>query len=513
MEEEEDDSIKKFLLLWIQYNKAALQNSKNLCRVFVDITKIHENINNESGRIVNELSDICGVKQPPLKKSRDFGESFFVNYHNDEPSGEVLKMHDGCEIHDYETQDSDEKMIYMNAMQIYCDLKSGKALDGDYEWPSIKEDVVASVFKTSISRHENEYHIRKNYVLGCKKFTTVKTFTEKNVKEQDCHMVTSHPIKDSFARFIIFQQDIREKLDHLVSHYTNVESLDNIIVIDHQGMDEFTSIILDSYGKKGMHVWRCDENLEFKADMWSYVIGKYAANTKFLYPLDYDEYLTILSDGELLWSQESFRMELLSLPTLEKPYKTLRSVPIPVDCPGHYNLQNEKESHHKANLCRLQYTESDVGHYCSNKCFYRGEFFKGVSKGNVASNDRDARACRLRYQQSALRNGTSPIAVDDSLYYLSNFTVLKMQNLEFNEYIMHIMQGSTATNYDSCSKHVESFQYCWDFQAFKNANFDMNKMREIYRQNLCNYNEDDPRSKLHSLNKVFNHTCQNEIQI
>ena len=528
----EEGSIAKFLFLWIQYNKAAIQNSKNLCRVLVETTELHKKFSKYTEKIVSELSERCGVKEPPLKLQKKFAKSLFNATKLelfDKPRGEVLETYNGCEIHDYknirEAQNKFEKLIYVQTMQVYCDLKSGRALEEDYLWPELNKDVLASHFKDTINKHKIGEDLRTKYILGCKKYTSVKSPfeiipTKKKKKgeitEEECYMVTSHPIQDSLARFIIFQRDAGTKLQHLISHYTHVESLDNIVIIDHQGSNELTSVTLDKFGEKGMHVWRCDEDFEFKAEMWSYVIKKYAANTKFLYPLDDDEYLTILSDGELRWNQETFRKELQSLPTLEKPYKTIRSVPVPLDCRGDKNVYEEMSNYNKADICRLQYTESDVGHYCYNKCFYRGEFFKGVTKGNHAADDRSARSCRLRFKQAPTRNNTSPIAFDDNLFYLSNFTVLHMQSLEFNEYVMHVMRGATATKFnalkENCPISGDSFQYCWDFQAFKNVDFDTEKMREIYDRKRCSYDKDDPESQLYSLKNIIQSTCQDSIK-
>ena len=491
------EQIAKYLVLWIQYNKAAIKNSKNLCRVLVETTKLYEDVNNESERIVSELSERCGVKQPPLKMPDRFGISLLNDTKKtfDVNSGEVLELYNGCEIHDYKMQESDDKMIYIQAMKVFCDLKSGKALDNDYMWPDINKDVLTSVFE---GFRPSEEHIRKSYVEGCQKFTTLGV--------NDCHMVSSHQIKDTLARFILFQKDAGHKLHNLISHYTNVVPLDSIIVIDHQGTDNITASILDNYAKKGMHVWRCEKKFSYKAEMWSYVIGKYAAHSTFLFPIDDDEFLSILIGGELHWNQDTFRKELQSLPPTKKPYKTLRSVPLPLDCGGNDNIDDRTESYDKADICRLKYTESDVDHYCYNKCFYKGETFTEVDKGNHASSQ-----CRPKYRHSMTREGTFPIPLNSTMYHFTNFTVLHLQSLHFSDFVAQIIRGATAANFINqqgrCPNQGNSNHYCLGFQAFKDVSFDSRRMRQIYEAKRCRHNVDDPQSQILSLKNVFDKMC------
>lgn len=176
--EKGDGPIEKNLLLWIQYNKSAILNSKGLCRVIVEEDVFNENPFDESERIVHELSQNCGVTEPPKKASREFANNFFVQTEDHGKSivltDDILQTHKDCKIYRYEIVDhvesSYEKELYIEAMRLYCDLKSGEALSNDYEWPQISEDILRSIFKENDlnDRKNTEKYLQKNYVRDCR---------------------------------------------------------------------------------------------------------------------------------------------------------------------------------------------------------------------------------------------------------------------------------------------------------------------------------------------------------
>lgn len=145
-------TILRGLRLWILYNKAAIRNSADLCRVFSSNVAVLSNPFAETQRIVHELTHNCGVPTPPMEITQDIVEDFVDpnlqhnKRKNDEESNKkVLETRGDCQIQDYDSllEESDRAMrkkemnMYLIAMRIYCDFQSGKAYSDDYEWPEV----------------------------------------------------------------------------------------------------------------------------------------------------------------------------------------------------------------------------------------------------------------------------------------------------------------------------------------------------------------------------------------
>ena len=147
LKKREEMHIDRGLRLWILYNKAGLINSRGLCIVHSSNEAILAKPLEEIQRISNELTDKCGVPKPPRELTKEDVDRFVdpALQHNkaDKEAGrKVLEVHDGCDIHDYDSEAKDadlklERDLYLKAMRIFCDLKSGKAQKDDYEWPEM----------------------------------------------------------------------------------------------------------------------------------------------------------------------------------------------------------------------------------------------------------------------------------------------------------------------------------------------------------------------------------------
>jgi hypothetical protein len=143
----EEMPIGRGLRLWILYNKAALNNSRGLCIVYSSNEEILAKPLDEIQRISYELTERCGIPKPPHELTQEDVDRFIdpALQHNtaDKNIGrKVLEAHDGCDIHDYdsEVQGFDlnlERELYLKTMRIFCDLKSGKAQQEGYAWPEI----------------------------------------------------------------------------------------------------------------------------------------------------------------------------------------------------------------------------------------------------------------------------------------------------------------------------------------------------------------------------------------
>jgi hypothetical protein len=140
------------LRLWIIYNMRAVQNSRDLCRVYSSNEAVLENPLTEVQRISDELTSRCGVPAPPHELTQEQVDKFVDPnlQHNKKDverrnaQKEVIADQDGCKVYAFESEATTgsatyerEKDLYMKAMKVYCDLKSGKAYEEDYEWPEL----------------------------------------------------------------------------------------------------------------------------------------------------------------------------------------------------------------------------------------------------------------------------------------------------------------------------------------------------------------------------------------
>ena len=75
---------------------------------------------------------------------------------------------ENCEIRDYQTNDINERRLYIVAMELYCDLISGRVLQYNYLKPQMRKSFVASVFKTGIPNYQVEEKVCDTYIKDVK---------------------------------------------------------------------------------------------------------------------------------------------------------------------------------------------------------------------------------------------------------------------------------------------------------------------------------------------------------
>lgn len=142
------------LRIWIAYNMRGIQNMKGLCQVLSSNEAILANPLKEVHRIADELTSKCHVPAPPNKLTQQLVDSFVDPklQHNKKKREAELTKHeilvtrgDSCEIRDYDSKNEvgsmhreRETKMYLKAMNVFCDLKSGEAFKEDYEWPSLE---------------------------------------------------------------------------------------------------------------------------------------------------------------------------------------------------------------------------------------------------------------------------------------------------------------------------------------------------------------------------------------
>jgi len=101
-----------------------------------------------------------------------------------------------------------------------------------------------------------------------------------------------------------------------------------MVVVDHLGEDELTASLLKRYGGMGLHIWRCTDPWRDngKSDMLTFVMRQYKNRSKYLIPLDIDEFLAIVATDRsksaaqtplVRWTKQSLRTELSSLDDID----------------------------------------------------------------------------------------------------------------------------------------------------------------------------------------------------
>lgn len=152
LKKREHFTVQRGLRLWIVYNKLAVNNSADLCRVLSSNDALLADPMGETDRIREELTTKCEVPPSPKRITQDIIDNFVDPklQHNkkemeDTASNmDVIEKHGDCDVRDYKSEFPEgsankdmEKNMYLKAMKIYCDFQSGKAYEDDYEWPDL----------------------------------------------------------------------------------------------------------------------------------------------------------------------------------------------------------------------------------------------------------------------------------------------------------------------------------------------------------------------------------------
>lgn len=129
----------KWLGLWIDYNRLAVQHSAGLCRVLTSAEALLADPFGEGARIGAALG-ACGAP-PPRTLTRATAESFVdasLRHKKERGGGTPLETYRGCAIGDYDGSDAHagERDMYVRAMRVYCDLQSRRAFETEYPWPA-----------------------------------------------------------------------------------------------------------------------------------------------------------------------------------------------------------------------------------------------------------------------------------------------------------------------------------------------------------------------------------------
>lgn len=135
--ETEHFTIGKGLKMWYVYNRLAIEQTNDLCRVTASHRRIMTNPQPEFDRIFDQLH-LCGVDVPHKLTASDISSFIDVKLQH----GQATLIDTSCE-HDlsgilppdtWGTTDSEHIRIYREVMRAYCALEDGTALDASFRW-------------------------------------------------------------------------------------------------------------------------------------------------------------------------------------------------------------------------------------------------------------------------------------------------------------------------------------------------------------------------------------------
>ncbi len=173
LKEEHGYDLGKGLLLWILYNKRAIQNSDtDVCRVTTSNHAMIADPVGEVERILDEAKQ-CGLQvYNPGKRSNQHilnsiakKQGFPVKLAFEIPN--EAESIGGCSFRNYEPHDGAvgfiEASLYSRATKVFCDLEEGLAYNKDYVWPEVTEEERALYLELDQFPVEIEKLLRKQY--------------------------------------------------------------------------------------------------------------------------------------------------------------------------------------------------------------------------------------------------------------------------------------------------------------------------------------------------------------
>ena len=347
----------------------------------------------------------------------------------------------------------------------------------------------------------------------------------------------------ALARFILFQSNGAHQLLNFMTYYTQVIDIQHMVIINHQTLpsnaDPRTNLLLQEYKSRGSDVWDCVGSFEYKSEMWSWVTRRYTHVSDFVFPLDIDEYIAVLTPSTssiststpnttstdasqiLSWNKEHLSKALHKLQDTGKPFKMERGDIYPVDCNifqwegessrsdtmdqsnSSIQIQNSNLLNHyeRSAVEKLKYVarkKHDRAN-CMDKVFFRGKDFNFTDTGNhhgqthiqefsVAINKCTALLDSGDNGDSSSEKREKYVQDTDQD---SNLFMVHMQFITFEEWLMHALRGASDrgfnrfSNLEMCTKGMRSWEYCESWEMLMHTNFDPRIMQRMYREKVC----------------------------
>jgi hypothetical protein len=140
--ETEHFPIGRGLKLWYIYNKRAIQQSHDLCRVVTSHRKMMSQPSVELHRIYRELRERCHVPVPHEVSPEDVndfidiklqhGKTSLLDGYCSDPSVDFQSLTPPPEK--WKTSDPNHLKLYRSSVQLYCDLENHKAYESGYQF-------------------------------------------------------------------------------------------------------------------------------------------------------------------------------------------------------------------------------------------------------------------------------------------------------------------------------------------------------------------------------------------
>ena len=127
----------KGLRLWYVYNRRAIEQSNDLCRVITSHRKVMQQPVAEFDRIFNELRE-CGADVPRSLREDEIQDFVDIKLQH----GRTTLKDKSCDEDlsqlrppsSWPTEDAEHIALYREAMRVYCAMESGAAFKPDFKW-------------------------------------------------------------------------------------------------------------------------------------------------------------------------------------------------------------------------------------------------------------------------------------------------------------------------------------------------------------------------------------------
>jgi hypothetical protein len=365
----------------------------------------------------------------------------------------------------------------------------------------------------------DHHHIHDNHIDNDLRFVCS---LRNKAKSTTPHADDSHAL----ARFIVFQSNGAHQLRNFMTYYTQVINAQHMVIINHQtspaNADAGTDLLLDEYNSRGSDVWDCIGSFANKDEMWSWVTHRYTDVSDFVFPIDIDEYIAVLTPStsslsastdaasqRLSWSKEHLATALHKLRDTGKPFKMERGNVYPVDCGiphwegelsisdtiDQFNnpIQNQNPNHYERSIFgKLQYVarkKHDRAH-CMDKVFFRGEDFLFTDTGNHHGQTHVQPFSVSKQKCMALIDSDGSSYVQDADQD-SDLFMVHMQFTTMEEWMMHALRGASDRGFNrfsrlkKCSKTMMSWEYCEQWKMLMDTKFDPREMQRMYVEKVC----------------------------
>jgi Glycosyl transferase family 2 len=331
--------------------------------------------------------------------------------------------------------------------------------------------------------------------------TSPTKITEKRKKyyQYECALQTPPKHAKTLARVILFQRDGRNQLRDFVTHYTKALPYNSLVIMDHEGSDDYTQSLLKDYGAMGAHIWRCKGSFKAKAIMWTQVTRVYAPDSGFVFPVDVDELLAVQSEQQqqqvvgLEWSTESLKGALAKLSRSGKPYKMNWIESVPSECHVHMphtqvqlRKAAEDEGIYASDMCDIQFVKTkEVG--CMDKTFARGiQFFKTDTGNHYGGTRKHPMLSKALCDEKGLTN----------VYEMSTLALIHLKEKTFEDWLVHGLRGATDRGFHQifdidCNEVEQSLHYCKKWEKITKAKFSPYELRKVYVEDVCPQPEDE----------------------